>query len=392
MEQNDRQEIIGNDVLSNEQTNEQVNDEKSEKKIQDKGLSLPLTAFFIIGDIAGSGMLALPKAFDNAGFIGPVLLLLGALSSGYNGIRLGQCWMIIKRRYPNLGEHIRNPYATIGEKAFGSKMALIGIIAAMATIIATFTISSDIIVYKVKHKPKLEFSNTKVVNLFLAFGTIMFAFGGTATFPTIQHDMNKPEKFHISATFSYIGILSMYQLVALLGYYTFGNQLVDNILKSLSIGWLRYTSEILITIHLIFAFVINSNPVFQTVEHILKIPTNFNWKRCIIRTVVILFIIFVAETIPKFGALLSLVGGTSTAFLTFVAPSMFYLKLCSSKGDWQEIKVPLHHKVICCQLMIIGTLGGIATTYSAISTISSSKTFFLPCYVNITAADLAVNP
>lgn len=41
--------------------------------------------------------------------------------------------------------------------------------------------------------------------------------------------------------------------------------------------------------------------------------------------------------------------------------------------------------------MVIGTLGGIATTYSAISTISSSNTFVPPCYVNLTAADNAVN-
>lgn len=68
-------------------------------------------------------MLALPKAYDNAGYIGIVLLVLGALSSGYNGIRLGQCWMIIKQRYPDLGENIRNPYAKIGQKAFGEKMA-----------------------------------------------------------------------------------------------------------------------------------------------------------------------------------------------------------------------------------------------------------------------------
>lgn len=66
----------------------------------------------------------------------------------------------------------------------------------------------------------------------------------------------------------------MYQLIASLGYFTYGHELYDNILKNLTVGWLRYVSEILLTIHLIFAFVINSNPVFQTFESLFKIPTS----------------------------------------------------------------------------------------------------------------------
>jgi solute carrier family 32 (vesicular inhibitory amino acid transporter) len=42
-------------------------------------------------------------------------------------------------------------------------------------------------------------------DFFLAFGTIMFAFGGASTFPTIQNDMTDKNKFSHSLQYSFIG-------------------------------------------------------------------------------------------------------------------------------------------------------------------------------------------
>ncbi|RCN35802.1 hypothetical protein ANCCAN_18334 [Ancylostoma caninum] len=41
-------------------------------------------------------------------------------------------------------------------------------------------------------------------NLFLAYGTIAYSFGGHGAFPTIQHDMVKPFRFNRSVWASYI--------------------------------------------------------------------------------------------------------------------------------------------------------------------------------------------
>ena len=38
----------------------------------------------------------------------------------------------------------------------------------------------------------------------LAFGTIIFSFGGSGTFPTIQQDMHKSHKFPLTVLISYI--------------------------------------------------------------------------------------------------------------------------------------------------------------------------------------------
>jgi Transmembrane amino acid transporter protein. len=48
--------------------------------------------------------------------------------------------------------------------------------------------------------------------------------------------------------------------------------------------------------------------------------------------------VFVGESIPKFGKILSLVGGSTITLLTFVFPPFFYMRLCDQEKqqDWSE--------------------------------------------------------
>jgi hypothetical protein len=41
----------------------------------------------------------------------------------------------------------------------------------------------------------------------------------------------------------------------------------------------------------------------------------------------------VAESIPTFGAILSLVGGSTATLLAYICPSLFYLKLRSVRQE-----------------------------------------------------------
>ena len=46
--------------------------------------------------------------------------------------------------------------------------------------------------------------NRTFTDFFLAFGAIMFSYGGASTFPTIQHDMKEPKKFKYAVIITYI--------------------------------------------------------------------------------------------------------------------------------------------------------------------------------------------
>ena len=113
---------------------------------------------------------------------------------------------------------------------------------------------------------------------FLAFGTILFSFGGASTFPTIQTDMKKASRFPLSVVFAYIVVISMYLPVSVLGFVAYGKDIKPNILDSVKNNQhsvAAVTLDIvlaLITLHLLSSFVIVLNPVSQQFEEFLNIP------------------------------------------------------------------------------------------------------------------------
>ncbi|XP_071452053.1 uncharacterized protein, partial [Hetaerina americana] len=84
-----------------------------------KGLGVMATAVLIAGEMAGSGVLALPRAVMDTGWIGVILVIVFCCCAAYSGSRLGECWCIIEERYHQHRGKTRNPYATIALAACG---------------------------------------------------------------------------------------------------------------------------------------------------------------------------------------------------------------------------------------------------------------------------------
>lgn len=160
-----------------------------------------------------------------------------------------------------------------------------------------------------------------------SMGTMFFAWGGSAMFPTIQVDMRDPNKFHWSVIIAYIILLIFYMPVSIIGYHVYGSKVADNVLTNLPEDFLRITVEILITGHLGMAFTIVLNPIFQGVEDRLRIPKHFTWKRAVTRSAIVIFLTFIAITIPHFGAILSFIGGSTVSILGFILPVFCYISI-----------------------------------------------------------------
>ena len=67
-------------------------------------------------------------------------------------------------------------------------------------------------------------------------------------------------------------MLIFYVPVALSGFFVYGMNTQDNIIDNLDNNWLKTATLILITGHLLTAFTIILNPMFQGVEELFKIP------------------------------------------------------------------------------------------------------------------------
>ncbi|KAL3077918.1 hypothetical protein niasHS_013447 [Heterodera schachtii] len=94
-------------------------------KEKEKGLGWFITALFLVSDMAGGGLVALPTAMIRSGFwTGILLSVLMNFMFMYTSTVLGKCWVILQRRWPSSysKQHCRQPYPEIGGRACGPKL------------------------------------------------------------------------------------------------------------------------------------------------------------------------------------------------------------------------------------------------------------------------------
>lgn len=407
------------------------------------GMGVLTTAIFVVGEVAGSGVLALPKALNDTGWLGLAVMVLVSVVSTFTGTLLGRCWMIVRERHAaHLNHESRQPYPSIGQAAYGKHcrrlvafcvdftcfgstvvfllltsqniaallsrldihfsfciwlvivtVALcpltwlgtpkdfwqIALTAALATTLACLMVLIQIAMDAPEVPPAFH-GPLKFKDFFAAFGIISFGFGGHQSFPTIQVDMKQPQKFGRSLSISYFTILTIYLPVVITSFLLYGNNLQPNILENITPGPFLTLAEILITLHLMAGVVILINPVAQESEDLLGIPPRFCLKRVLFRTCIMGLVLFTALSLPKFGAILSLIGGSALTCLGFIFPPLFYLRLCSMRGEWQHIEVPFYEKVACVEIILAGFVAGSAATYSAIDSLFFDSSMPKPCY------------
>lgn len=75
----------------------------------------------------------------------------------------------------------------------------------MSSGIACILIFANLVILIPETVPNIKHSPIKVEGVFMAFGTITFAFCGHTVFPTIQHDMLDRSKFSNVIILGYVG-------------------------------------------------------------------------------------------------------------------------------------------------------------------------------------------
>lgn len=197
-------------------------------------------------------------------------------------------------------------------------------------------------------------------------------------------------------------MLIFYLPVAIGGYVVFAKHTKDNIIDNMDDDWVKTAIIVLITGHVLTAFNIILNPVFQAFEQLLNAPPKFCLKRFLIRTLILILVLFIGQSIPNFGPILSFIGGSAVALTSFILPCIFYVLLCR-KSDYSRLVAAFRHTALTESVCLgttrkinkiemtviiisvtISICGGIAATYSSVDKLFSPSTFVPPCYVNRT--------
>jgi len=113
--------------------------------------------------------------------------------------------------------------------------------------------------------------------------------------------------------------------------------------------------------HVLCAFVLNMNPIYQQIEGSMGIPIHFCWQRVLNRTLWMIGILCVAVVVPAFGPVLSFVGGSFAALLGIILPVVFYARLEGSLPLWKEI--------LFVFIILIALLGSVGNAYVEIKNI-----------------------
>ncbi|CAD6188105.1 unnamed protein product [Caenorhabditis auriculariae] len=436
--------------------------------VNHKGLHWLMAAVFVVGDMAGGGVLALPNALVSTGLaVGIGIISVCSVATAYTGLQLSFNWKMMQERWSEYREECRRPYGEMAFRAVGPKMRTAVTVAMCATqfgfatvlvllasknvsILLHFFFSIDIsmcyvillvalliwpatmlkspmhfwqvalfsagsstffvilLLIGMSHDApvcakEVAYNDFDLIKFFMAYGTIIFAFGGHSAFPTIQHDMLKPAHFSKSILLAYTLITIYYLSVSIMGYEVYGGSVGDAVIPSIQLMWLQQTANILIAIHVITTVVIVFSPLVQEVEQLLHVPHHFGWKRFVVRSILFWLVIFVALSVPQFGPLMDLIGASTMSLMTMILPAVFYLSLRASTekrrrrlasgdakpGEEDDDRVtvkeifettPKTILIANIALLSFGIIGGTIATVSSLIKLTDS-TMSAPCYV-----------
>ncbi|CAI2348203.1 unnamed protein product [Caenorhabditis sp. 36 PRJEB53466] len=395
---------------------------------------------------------------------GLILLLLCALFSCYTALELSWTWKIMQNRWPAYRDHCRKPYGEMAYRTIGRKMrsfiafmicitqigfatVLVLLAAKNLSILLHFFFSVDVnqcylilivglavwpatmlkspmhfwqaalfsagsstfavilVVIGMAHdapvcSQDVLHEKPDVFKAFMAFGTFVFAYGGHATLPTIQHDMRKPAHFVYSVLLAITFCTVLYLAIAVGGYAVYGSSVGEAIIPSLQVKWIQQTVNLMIAIHVITTIVIVMSPPIQQVEQILKVPHRFGLKRFLVRSVLFWFVIFIALSIPHFGPFLDLIGASTMVLMTLILPPIFYLSIRTQEVKWltengKSDNPETHHEratfkeiirltpkpilILNAVVLIFGIIGGTLSTITSIIRLADSD-MAAPCY------------
>jgi len=395
---------------------------------------------------------------------GTLIIMVGAIMCAYTGNLLSDNWTILQQRWPEYRTHCRKPYPAMGLRALGPRFmtivssclnvtqfgtAVVFLLLAskniesflrafqgpeisfclLVLIVAAFmlpftmlkspkdfwwavigamittSIAVSMIIYGALSDSGVcikEVNYPAVIpsRFLMCFGTVMFAYGGHGAFPTIQHDMKKPYNFKKSVYMAFLIIFCMYIPVSISGYIVYGDSLRDSVIPSLQDTAVQQAVNILITLHVILALTIVFNPLNQELEELLNVPHYFGWQRFAARTGMMVAVVIVAETIPNFGVLLDLVGGSTITLMALVFPVIFNFFTVAGNTkydgapatkDEQPLSfmeavryTPKLKLAIFAFILAFAIVGGGSASITALSTMLDSK-LSQPCYAGLWA-------
>eukprot|EP00581_Thalassiosira_minuscula_P012237 CAMPEP_0183716206 /NCGR_PEP_ID=MMETSP0737-20130205/10193_1 /TAXON_ID=385413 /ORGANISM="Thalassiosira miniscula, Strain CCMP1093" /LENGTH=648 /DNA_ID=CAMNT_0025945439 /DNA_START=297 /DNA_END=2243 /DNA_ORIENTATION=+ len=199
----------------------------------------------------------------------------------------------------------------------------------------------------------------------LAMGIVAYCFSGHAIVPSIYSSMQRPQEFERMIDLTYGVVLLSCLLVAISGYYMFGDDVEDQITISLekeseSADILMTALTWLMILTAISKFTLTMFPLALGFEEMLTgvLPSDLAMELIdsMVKLVLIFLALAVAIFFPSFSFLCSLVGLICTMIVSVVFPALAHLKLFGTKLSMLDKAIDWFLVVGGSVVAILGTI------------------------------------
>ncbi|GMR35785.1 hypothetical protein PMAYCL1PPCAC_05980, partial [Pristionchus mayeri] len=362
-----------------------------------------VTALFIVADMVGGGVVAMPVAFVNSGLhFGVIFMVVIALIFLYTGWQLGVVWNIMQERWPEYHDHCRKPFPEIAKRSMGPRAkkftSLLINVTLFGICVVYLLLSANIAHYFVDNflpgPLRISYCWTIVVLavmllpftylkspadfwpvIVLAMVTTTLAVIAIVTGVLRDAPVCKPAAHFPPVETNKVIISIGTFLFAFSGHFVFPSIQHDmrepkKFSWSVSLGFLLVVllymplstisfwvygasmessviysvqcfANFMIAVHCILTLVIVVNPVNQELEHFFRIAHHFGKGRVALRTSVLIAVVFVGLTVPDFLPVMGVVGASTIPLGCVVLPSLFYLWInAAHEYEWQKNKIP----------------------------------------------------
>ncbi|XP_052880633.1 amino acid transporter AVT1I-like isoform X2 [Gossypium arboreum] len=361
-----------------------------------KGTSFFRTCFNGLNALSGVGILSIPYALAQGGWLSLLLLFLVAVLCWYTGLLLRRCMDThpLIKTYPDIveflileGDNLDKLFPNTafkvaglkirGKQAFVMLTSLIVLpttwlksLALLAYVSAGGVLASFILViciFWVGAVDKVGFhENDSVLNwkgMPIAISMFAFCYCGHAVFPTLCSSMKDRSKFSKVLLVCFITSTINYGSMAVMGYLMFGEHLKSQVTLNLPIKKMSTKIAIYTTlINPLTKYAIITAPITTAIEE-TSLFRNSRSLSILIRTALVISTVIVALTIPFFGYVMAFIGSFLSVTASMLLPCLCYLKLNKAA---QKMGLEL---IIIVAILVAGLFIGVVGTFTSIKQI-----------------------
>ncbi|KAI9249639.1 transmembrane amino acid transporter protein-domain-containing protein [Sporodiniella umbellata] len=134
----------------------------------------------------------------------------------------------------------------------------------------------------------------------------------------------------------------IYEGIAILGYLSFGKNVLSNVIMEYSSSYFVAGGRLAIVILVVFSYPLQAHPCRASLDKVFlwgnHKPQPSVFKYFAMTTTILILSYIVAITVTKLDVVLSFVGSTGSTTISFILPGLFYYKI-HQKDPWRPGKI-----------------------------------------------------